>query len=153
MLKKLSTKNEQQTSSTFPDVSTIVKELSTDEKSQLDWSTIENVIDLTEKVPSSRLFAGQFGQNSCFRCEICFNYLFSRDGVLTKRDPLLVDDDDGQAITTHIKKYVVFLNLIFQRPSFQFEQTSIICVIDAVVTYLPVYFWKLKMSRKWSKEK
>ena len=78
MLKNLmSTKIEQQKSSSYPDISTIVKELSTD----------------------------------CVRCEICINYLFSRDGVFTKRDPLLVDDDDGQAIAYHIKKYVVFLIL------------------------------------------
>ena len=109
MLKNVSINIEQQKSSNCPDVSTIVKELSTDEDSQVDWSAIENIIDLTEKVRSIRFFAGQFGQKGCVRCEICFNYLFSRDGILTKRDPLLVDDDDGQAIATHIKKYVIYV--------------------------------------------
>ena len=112
MLKNVSIKIGQQKPSTIPDISTIVKELSTDENHQVDWSAIENIIDLTEKVQSIRFFAGQFGEKGCVRCETCFNYLFSRDGTLTKRDSLLVDDDDGQAIATHIKRYVEFLILV-----------------------------------------
>ena len=77
MLINVSIKTEREKSSTYPDLSTIVKELSADENSQVDWSAIENMIDLTEKVRSITFFAGQFGQKGCVRCEICHNYLFS----------------------------------------------------------------------------
>ena len=76
MLKNGSIKIEQQKPSTIPDISTIVKELSTDENHQVDWSAIENIIDLIEKVQSIRFFAGQCGEKGCVRCETCFNYLF-----------------------------------------------------------------------------
>lgn len=110
MLKNLSTKIEKPSPS-YPAISTIVKELSTNENSQLDWRTIENVMELTEKVSSIRFFAGQNGQNGCVRCQTCFDYVFAREGVLAKRDPMLIDNDDGQAIANHIKKYdLVFKN-------------------------------------------
>lgn len=103
MLKTLSTKIEQPKTPAVSDLSVMIKELSTDKDSQLDWSTAENTIDLTEKVESVRFFAGQFGQKGCIRCQTYFDYLCARDSVLTKCDPLLAEDG-GHAIATHIKK-------------------------------------------------
>lgn len=104
ILKKLSTKIEEPPPRpSFSDVSTIAKELSTADEN-IDWNAIENIIELTENVPTIRFFSGQFSKKGCVRCEICFNHIFCRDAVSTKRDPLLVEDDDGQAIATHIKK-------------------------------------------------
>lgn len=108
MLKNLSTRIQQPKTPAIPDLSVMIKELSTDKCSQLDWSTAENIIDLTEKVQTVRFFAGQFGQKGCVRCQTCFDYLCARNSVLTKHDPLLADDD-GHAIATHIKKYVFVL--------------------------------------------
>ena len=97
MLKDLSTEIEQQTvpsaTSTASDMSNLVNELTTDKYIQsspscVDWRKIDNIIQLTEKVKTVRFFASAENcQKGCVRCQLCFEYLSSRDNDLKKNNP------------------------------------------------------------------
>ena len=103
MLKDLSTKIEQQTvpsaTSTASDMSNLVNELTADKYIQsstscVDWSKIENIIQLTEKVKTVRFFASAENcQKGCVKCQLCFEYLSSRDNDLKKHDPMRITED------------------------------------------------------------
>jgi hypothetical protein len=113
MLKDLSTKIEHQNAHTVThtpsDMSVLVTELTTDKDSQssiasVEWSKIENIVQLVEKVKSIRFFANteNFGKG-CVRCQLCFEYLSSKDNHLQRHDPMR-NDKDGQSVASHIKK-------------------------------------------------
>jgi hypothetical protein len=113
MLKDLSTKIDQQkvpsATSTASDMSILVNELTTDKYMQssiscVDWSKIENIIQLTEKIKGVRFFAGAENyQKGCVRCQLCFEYLSSRDNHLKRHDPIRIEED-GRSVASHIKK-------------------------------------------------
>ena len=113
MLQDISTKIDQQkvppATKTASDMSVLVNELTTDESLQgsiscVDWSKIENIIQLTEKVKSVRFFAGAENcKTGCVRCQLCFEYLCLRDNNLKKHDPMRVGED-GCSVASHIKK-------------------------------------------------
>lgn len=117
MLNKLSTKLEESKKVEIPEMSTILQEQSKDGLiSDVDWSKLENIIDLTTKVPSVRFFAGAGpnGKKGCVRCQVCFDYLCSHDNGLRKCDPLVLETDDhGEAAAKHIRKYISLLFTIF----------------------------------------
>ena len=78
MLQDISTKIDQPkvppATKTASDMSVLVNELTTDESRQgsiscVDWSKIENIIQLTEKVKSVRFVAGAENcKTGCVRC-------------------------------------------------------------------------------------
>ena len=113
MLQDIYTKIDQQkvppATKTASDVSVLVNELSTDESLQVniscvDWSKIENIIQLTEEVKSLRFFSGAENcKTGCVRCKLCFEYLCLPDNNLKKHDPMRVGED-GCSIASHIKK-------------------------------------------------
>ena len=106
MLNKLSSKIEQPRTVDIPDMSVMLQEQmrNDDLDSKIDWGRIDNIINLTTKVPSVRFFAGQDGQKGCVRCQVCFDYHYFRDSGLRKSDPSEADDN-GQAAAKHIRKY------------------------------------------------
>lgn len=113
ILNKLSSKIEHPKTIDIPDISTMLQEQSKDKSDldgNVDWSKIENIIDLTTKVPSVRFFAGQDGQKGCVRCQVCFDYHCSRDSGLKKCDPSETDDN-GEAAAKHIRKYISLIVL------------------------------------------
>ena len=92
----------------IPDVPTMLQENFMDKNDpdgNVDWSKIENIIDLTSQVTSVRFFAGQNGKKGCIRCQVCFEYHCSRDTGLMKCDPSETDDN-GEAADKHIRKYI-----------------------------------------------
>ena len=113
MLKDLSSKIEQQNiplaTSSASDMSILVNELTIDKDTQssiagVDWSKIENVIQLTEKVKSVRFFASTENyQKGCVRCQLCFEYRCSRDNHLKRHDPTRIEED-GRSVASHVKK-------------------------------------------------
>ncbi len=117
MLNKLSAKIEESKTPEIPDMSTMLQEQSKDGLiSDVDWSKLENIIDLSTKVPSVRFFAGtgSNGQKGCVKCQVCFDYLCSHDNGLRKCDPLVLETDDhGEAAAKHIRKYRSLLFIIY----------------------------------------
>lgn len=114
MLKDLSTKMEQgknpSSNCSTSDISVLVNELNADKDTHsgnaaVDWSKIENIIQLTEIVKSVRFFAtdGQ-NQKGCVRCQVCFQYLSSRDNHLKRFDLTRIEEDRGGSVASHIKK-------------------------------------------------
>lgn len=102
MLKNLSTKMGQ-TKPPVPELSLVVKELSMDKDTQIEWSSIDNIIDLTEKIPTIRFFASDSSEDStkgCVRCQTCFEYLCTRDGRISR----LKKQDECHATEAHVKK-------------------------------------------------
>ena len=92
----------------IPDMPTMLQEKfmdKSDPDGNVDWSKIENIIDLTSQVTSVRFFAGQNGKKGCIRCQVCFEYHCSRDTGLMKCDPSETDDN-GEAADKHIRKYI-----------------------------------------------
>ena len=109
ILNRLTSKLEQPKSVVnIPDMSAMLQEKFMDKNDpdvNVDCSKIENIIDLTTKVPSVRFFAGQNGQKGCERCQVCFEYHCSRDSGLTKCDPSEIDDN-GEAAEKNMRKYL-----------------------------------------------
>ena len=122
MLKDLSTKIEQQTvpsaTSTASDMSNLVNELTTDKFIQsstscVDWSKIENIIQLTEKVKTVRFFASAENcQKVCVRYQLCFEYLSSRDNDLKKHDPMRIAED-GRSVASHIRSKTILFTWLY----------------------------------------
>ena len=105
MLKHMLPKVEQQQPNPpSSDISVLVKELSVDGKGEIEWCSVNNIIELIEAMPDIQFFAGQEGiRNGCVRCKICFDYLCNQDNSLKKSDPL-VNEDNGHIAKAHIKK-------------------------------------------------
>ena len=81
MLENLSTKPASgETKQSFPELSVVVKQLSMEKDTHLEWHLFENIIDLTEKVKTIRFFASEDNTKGCVRCQTCFDYPCTRDG-------------------------------------------------------------------------
>ena len=104
MLENLSTKVGQ-TKQSFPEMSVVVKELSMDKDTHVEWNSVENIIDLTEKVQAIRFFASEDNKKGCVRCQTCFDSLCMRDGNISKlKQKSFISNTDGYATDNHIRK-------------------------------------------------
>ena len=109
MLDKLSVKFGDSASNpkpAFPELSVLINELSSDSAnaSTLDWSSVDNIIDLTGKIEYIRFFASTDNTKACICCQTCFDYLCMEDRVLRKLKEQGVTGTDNHAIDAHIRK-------------------------------------------------
>ena len=130
---------QQQPNPPSSDISVLVKELSVDGKGEIEWCSVNNIIELIEAMPDIQFFAGQEEiRNGCVRCKICFDYLCNQDNSLKKSDPL-VNEDNGHIAKAHIKK-VAKLFLRHTTIYYPVYIMSYLYVLDMETTYQLAYF-------------
>jgi hypothetical protein len=76
-----------------------------DKDTHVEWNSVENIIDLTEKIQPIRFFASEDNTKGCVRCQTCFDYLCMRDGNISRlKQKNFISNNDGYATDDHIRK-------------------------------------------------